>query len=252
MRDGQHHGSNGADTLIGTLNNDFITALAGNDLVRWADSADRIYGGYGNDVLLGDRGADSVYGGHGSDRMIWNNGDGSDLMEGGADYDVVQVNGAAAGDAFTIAANGGRVDFDRTNLIPFSLDIGSSERLEVNGGGGADTITGGAGLAGLIRLRLDGGAGDDRLTGGTGNDVLTGGSDADVFVFNDGSDTITDFDDGVDTIRIVVNGIDNFADLTGLMSDVGPDAVIDFGNGDRLELQGVSIVDLDAGDFVFG
>ncbi|MBB1493329.1 calcium-binding protein [Paracoccus sp. MC1854] len=260
------NGGGGADTITGSAGLAGLIRLrldggADNDRITGGDGADVLLGGEGNDVLLGDRGADRVYGGNGNDRMIWNNGDGSDVMEGGAGYDIVQVNGAVVGDAFTIAANGARVDFDRTNLVPFSLDIGSTERLDVNGGGGADTITGSAGLAGLIRLRLDGGADNDRITGGDGadvivggdgNDVLTGRSDADVFVFDDGTDRITDFDDGVDTIRIVVNGIDSFADLTGLMSDVGPNAMIDFGNGDRLGLQGVSIVDLDAGDFVFG
>lgn len=126
----------------------------------------------------------------------------------------------------------------------------------ITGSNGADTLIGTPNndlinaLAGNDLVR--GANGNDVLLGGDGNDVLTGRSDADVFVFDDGTDRITDFDDGVDTIRIVVNGIDSFADLTGLMSDVGPNAMIDFGNGDRLGLQGVSIVDLDAGDFVFG
>ena len=85
--------------------------------------------------------------------MIWNNGDGSDVMEGGAGIDTVEVNGSdTAGDEFTIAANGARVDFDRVNLGPFSLDIGTTERLEVNGLGGDDTITGASGLDGLIEL----------------------------------------------------------------------------------------------------
>ena len=103
-----------------------------------------------------------MFGGWGNDRMVWNNGDGSDLMEGGEGYDAAEVNGSDTdGDVFTIAANGDRVAFDRVNLVPFSLDIGTTERLEVNGQGGDDTITGGDGLEGLIKLKLDGGAGDD-------------------------------------------------------------------------------------------
>ena len=60
--------------------------------------------------------------------------------------------------------------------MPFSLDIGTTEKLEVNGQGGDDTITGAAGLAGLIKLRLDGGEGDDSITGGDGDDALYGGA----------------------------------------------------------------------------
>ena len=118
-------------------------------------------------MLIGNRGSDRKFGGAGNDRMIWNNGDGSDLMEGEAGHDVVEVNGSSTdGDVFTINPNGHRVDFDRLNLVPFSLDIGTTERLEVNGQGGHDQITGASGLAGKIKLDLDGGAGNDRITGG--------------------------------------------------------------------------------------
>ena len=109
--------------------------------------------------------------------MVWNNGDGSDLMEGGHDYDIAVVNGSDSdGDEFVIAPNGARVAFDRVNLVPFSLDIGTTEKLVVNGQGGDDTITGCAGLADLIKLRLDGGEGDDSITGGDGDDALYGGA----------------------------------------------------------------------------
>ena len=94
-------------------------------------------------MLVGFRGDDQMLGGAGNDRMVWNNGDGSDLMEGGDGNDTAEVNGSDTdGDSFTIAANGARVDFDRVNLVPFSLDIGTTESLEVNGHGGDDTITG--------------------------------------------------------------------------------------------------------------
>ena len=55
-----------------------------------------------------------MFGGWGDDVMVWNNGDGSDVMEGGHDYDTAVVNGSdTAGDEFAIAPNGDRVDFDR-------------------------------------------------------------------------------------------------------------------------------------------
>ena len=46
-------------------------------------------------------------------------------MDGDDGLDRVEVNGAGAGDAFTIAPNGARAKFDRTNLVPFTLDIGT-------------------------------------------------------------------------------------------------------------------------------
>ncbi len=63
-------------------------------------------------------------------------------MNGDDGRDDVEVNGApTAGDVFTVQPNGARIKFDRTNLVPFSLDIGSSETMHANGLGGDDTIT---------------------------------------------------------------------------------------------------------------
>jgi len=53
------------------------------------------------------------------------------------------------------------------------VDIGTSENLVLNANGGDDVISAGNGLAGLIQLSLDGGAGNDTVTGGDGNDRLT-------------------------------------------------------------------------------
>src|SRR5262249_6453998 len=84
--------------------------------------------------------------------------------------------------------NGARVRFDRSNLIPFSIDIGTTENLVVNGLGGDDTITASDGLAGLIQLTLDGGAGNDTLLGGDGADTLLGGDGNDFIDGNGGND----------------------------------------------------------------
>jgi hypothetical protein len=89
---------------------------------------------------------------------------------------------------FTIAANGTRVRFDRTDPAPFSLDIGTSENLVVNANGGDDTIAAGNGLAALIQITVDGGAGNDTLLGSDGNDVLIGGDGNDFIDGNRGND----------------------------------------------------------------
>jgi Ca2+-binding RTX toxin-like protein len=233
----------------------------GNDSITGGDGNDYLKGGDGDDVLVGFRGDDKMLGGDGGDRMIWNNGDGSDLMEGGKGWDVAEVNGAdGPGDVFEIAADGERVDFARTNLGPFTLDIGTTERLEVNGQGGDDVITAGDGLGGLVKLRLDGGDGKDEITGGDGNDViiggkgqdvLTGGEGADVFVFDYGSDYITDFEDGVDTIELAhLEGVDRYRDFDQWISQEGDDVVIDYG-GRELTFEDASADWFDAGDFAF-
>src|SRR5215470_5894737 len=193
-------GGSGADQLFGGAGNDTLLGKGGNDL---------LFGGAGNDTLIGGTGDDQVFGEAGNDRMIWNPGDGSDLFEGGDGNDTAEVNGANGAETFTITANGSRVRFDRVTPAPFVLDIGTTENLVVNANGGDDTITAGNGLAGLIKLTIDGGAGNDTITGGDGDDLLLGGN---------GNDTITG-GRGNDTARLGA-GDDTFVWNPGDASDV--------------------------------
>jgi Ca2+-binding RTX toxin-like protein len=216
-------GGSGNDTLIGGSGNDELFGGSGNDTLLGKGGNDLLFGGDGNDTLTGGAGDDQVFGQGGNDLMIWNPGDGTDLFEGGDGIDTAQVNGGNGSEQFTITANGSRVRFDRVSPAPFSIDIGTTENLVVNANGGDDIITAGNGLAGLISLTLDGGAGNDTITGGDGNDMLIGGDGNDVvnggrgndtallgtgddtFVWNpgDGSDTV-EGQDGTDTL--VFNG----------------------------------------------
>jgi Ca2+-binding RTX toxin-like protein len=81
------------------------------------------------------------------------------------------------------------VRFDRVAPAPFFLDIGTTENLVLNANGGDDVITAGNGLANLIHLTIDGGAGNDTITGGDGNDTLLGGDGNDVITGGRGNDT---------------------------------------------------------------
>jgi hypothetical protein len=182
-------GSDGAETLAGGAGNDTVTGGAGND---------NLAGGDGNDTLVGSPGNDQMAGDAGDDLLVWNNGDGSDTIDGGAGTDTVEVNSGTADDVFTVnAATGGRVAFARTSTGPFTLDIGTSERLRVNAGDGNDQLTTGAGVT--IAMALDGGAGNDTLTSGDGADTLTGGLGNDNLSGGAGTDTILG-GDGADTL----------------------------------------------------
>ena len=123
----------GNDTVLGSPFDDAITGSSG---------ADRLEGRNGDDTLDGNPGNDELFGQEGSDTIVWNNGDGSDIIAGGAgESDLVLVNGAAAGDDFrALALPGSKVSFERTNLTPFTLEIASVEDLRVNAGSGADTV----------------------------------------------------------------------------------------------------------------
>jgi Ca2+-binding RTX toxin-like protein len=182
-------GGAGNDVLTGGSGNDLLFGGTGNDILNGKGGDDLLFGGAGNDVLIGGTGSDQTFGEAGNDRMIWNPGDGSDLMEGGDGVDTAEVNGGNATETFAITANGARVRFDRVSPAPFTLDIGTTENLVVNANGGDDVITAGNGLANLIKLTIDGGAGNDTITGGDGNDTLIGGDGDDVITGGRGNDT---------------------------------------------------------------
>lgn len=181
-------GGAGSDVLTGGSGSDRLFGQAGNDALLGKAGIDQLFGGAGSDALTGGSGDDQAFGQSGTDRLIWNPGDGSDLNEGGAGFDTVEVNGGNGAEAFTVTPNGSRVRFDRTTPGPFSLDIGTNENLVVNANGGDDTVTGANGLAPLICLVFDGGAGNDTLTGGDGNDLLFGGDGNDFIIGGRGND----------------------------------------------------------------
>jgi Ca2+-binding RTX toxin-like protein len=133
---------------------------------------------------------DQVFGQAGNDRMIWNPGDDTDLDEGGDGTDTAEVNGGNGAEQFAATANGTRVRFDRVSPAPFSLDIGTTENLTLNANGGDDSFSATGNLAALIKLTVDGGAGNDSLRGGNGNDVLLGGDGNDFADGNQGNDTM--------------------------------------------------------------
>ncbi len=184
----QLFGGDGNDTLTGGSGNDLLFGGSGNDTLLGKGGNDLLFGGSGNDVLTGGTGDDQMFGQSGDDRMIWNPGEGTDLMEGGDGIDTAEVNGGNGAEMFAITANGSRVRFDRLSPAPFSLDIGTTENLVVNANGGDDTITAGNGLATLIHLTIDGGAGNDTITGGDGDDTLLGGDGNDVINGGRGND----------------------------------------------------------------
>jgi Ca2+-binding RTX toxin-like protein len=173
-------GGSGADQLFGQDGNDTLLGRGGTDL---------LFGGEGNDTLTGGDADDQMFGQGGDDRMIWNPGDDTDLHEGGAGNDTSEVNGGNGAEQFTLTANGTRVRFDRIDPAPFSIDIGTTERLVLNMNGGDDTFSATGNLAALISVTVDGGAGNDRILGSNGADLLLGGDGNDFIDGQQGNDT---------------------------------------------------------------
>jgi Ca2+-binding RTX toxin-like protein len=181
-------GGPGNDTLTGGSGNDQLFGQAGNDTLLGKGGFDFLFGGDNNDVLTGGDADDQVFGEGGNDRMIWNPGDDTDLNEGGAGSDTVEVNGGGGAEVFTATANGARVRFDRLDPAPFSIDIGTSEQLVLNANGGNDSFSATGNLAALIQITVDGGTGNDTLLGSNGIDLLRGGDGDDFLDGQQGND----------------------------------------------------------------
>jgi len=203
-------GTRSGEEIKGFGGTDVIFGNSGDDKLFGGDGVDVLFGGKGNDLVEGNRGNDFMFGGAGNDVLEWDNGDGSDRMSGGTGYDVIDVDGSShQGDIFTLERDGELAIFQRTNLVPFTLTVDSSEEFEVSGLGGDDQLTvGNLDNTGVQRVEFSGGdgsdrfdasnsktrttafgdAGDDTLIGGHKNDILAGGQGIDALTGNGGRD----------------------------------------------------------------
>ncbi len=244
----------GKDTLLGGAGADTLGASNRSDLLRGGDGGDLMLGSNGNDRLFGDAGNDTLLGGNGRD-----------TLEGGAGADRLVGGGGAPADTASYANAGGGVHVRLSIGVGVSGEAGGDQLLEIENLTGSafdDTLEGDGGAN-----RLDGNAGNDRLLGfggadqmigDRGDDTLGGGVGNDTFLFfnGDGADVITDFTAGAgtgDTLRLFNFGaaFDSFAEVIAAASDDGTDTTIDFGGGDQILLQGVTVSDLHTNDFIF-
>ena len=181
-------GGAGNDALTGSAAADELQGGEGHDALRGAGGTDTLRGGLGNDLLVGGDGDDAMFGDEGDDRLVWNPGDDSDLFEGGAGTDTAEINGGGGAEVFSLTANGERVRFDRITPAPFSVDAGTMENVVVNMNGGDDQFSATGNIAALVKLTVDGGAGNDTIGGGNGADLLLGGDGNDTIDGNQGND----------------------------------------------------------------
>ena len=182
-------GGNNNDNLQGGDQDDIFIGGNGNDTILGGAGTDVVFAGRGNDTVVGQTGDDVAFLGSGHDRFIWNNGDGSDFIDGGAGFDITEVNGAdGPGDEFELIQKNGQAIFNRLNLGQFTLTNESIEQFKINGQAGDDSLTVGD-LTGsdVQKVSFSGGAGNDVLdarerstaieaNGGDGYDILQGGS----------------------------------------------------------------------------
>ncbi len=181
---------------------------------------------------------------------------GADTLDGGAGVDTVSYAGSSAGvnvSLFTGAVSGGDAQGD--SISNFENVTGSSFNDTIEGSGGDNVLTGGAGTdtlsyanaGGGVTLSLaiataqaTGGAGTDtvtqfeNLTGSAFGDVLTGSGAANTIQSGDGNDTV----DGGGGNDVLKGGNDDDQLLGGLGNDsltggAGADTLGGGGGGDR-------------------
>ncbi|WP_421935537.1 reprolysin-like metallopeptidase [Phenylobacterium sp.] len=234
-------GSSFADEIYGSVLNNAISGLGGDDYILGWDGADTIDGGGGNDEIFGGIGDDLIGDTAGGSNYLRGD-EGNDRILGGTDFD--DINGNMGNDT---AFGGSGNDWVVGGKDNDSLDGGAGNDLVYGnlgsdtcfGGDGNDTVRGGQG-----EDQLQGGAGNDYLSGDRENDTLTGGSGADIFHSHSeaGVDRITDFNRGEgDQIQLL-------AGSTYTVAQVGADTVISIGsNGAQLILAGVSMSSLTGG-----
>ena len=164
-----------------------INGDADNDLLTGSSGVDLINGGAGNDSIDGNPGDDVLNGDAGNDSFVWNQGDNSDMINGGTETDSLDVNGSTLDDNLAVSGSGTRFTVSRDNFGPFSLDVGTVENLNIDGGDGNDTVTVNdlSGVSDLANAQLNGDGGTDEFVlndGGLGANVtgnIDGGADND-------------------------------------------------------------------------
>lgn len=228
-------GGSGDDNLEGGSGNDTLNGGAGNDFVIGDTGDDRMIGGSGDDVLDWDDG-------DGNDIMSGNDGrdtievDGSVTFgdnfvlgknaEGKAFFERPSLDGQPVG-PFNLTVDTAEVfdvngDVGNDTFVINDLTGTGVELVQFAGGEGTDLVDG---TNTSTALQINGGAGADTLTGGSNSDQFIYAGDPAI----EGTDIITNF-------KIANGAIDQF----GLSADVLGSPNISFQKGNSGDLTGNS------------
>lgn len=182
-------GSNGMDSLMGTIADDIINGRTGDDQIEGLAGHDVLNGGSGNDQIRGGEGNDSLYAGTGSFDQV-NGGMGIDVLvvdyllnavtDPNAPHPAVQNNVSATEPG---VYSGSFQFYDIVTNQSHQVNFQNIERFRIEGSNGANYLRGTIaddlinGYAGADQIESE--AGNDSLTGGSGDDGLNGGAGID-------------------------------------------------------------------------
>jgi len=257
-------GQAGTDTMLfnGSAANEIFEVSANGGRVRFTRNVANIV------MDLDDVEAIDLNALGGTDTTIVNDMSGTDLVRldvdlagtiggtaGDALADVVIVNGTNGADIIDVFGAGTSVAvLGLATQVNVANSEGANDSLVINALGGNDGVTATTLPAGVVKLTVDGGAGDDTLLGSQGADVFLGG-DGDDFVFGDNGNDVAlmgagddvfqwDPGDGNDTIE----GQDG-ADAMLFFGSNASENIDVFANGGRvLFFRNVASVTMDLDD----
>ncbi len=220
-------GTGAVDNFLGTAGRDSATTAGGNDTLTGGGGDDNLNGEGANDIFnyVGPgNGFDSVIGGAGTDTI---NVTGPNTVIGLASVATVEALNTNANANVSIAGN------SQANTLNFGAVVLAGVVTSINGGDGADVITG---FSGAVPDTINGGNGADTLNGGGGDDTLTGGADDDTVNGDGGNDAI-----------LFTTATDGFDAVTG---GAGTDTIRATANNTVIGLSSVATVEaVDAGTF---
>jgi Ca2+-binding RTX toxin-like protein len=235
-------GSTGTDTMLfnGSAIAEIFEAAANGGRVRFTRNVGSIV------MDLDDMERIDLNALGGADTVVVNTLNGTDVKQvnvnlagtlggsaGDGAADVVIANATNGKDAITVSGAGtGLTVTGLPALLKIANSEGANDSLVINALGGNDTITATTLPAGIVRLTIDAGDGNDTIFGSQGADVLLGGSGNDfilgdngndvafmgagddVFQWNpgDGNDTV-EGQDGTDTLTFVGANVAERIDL---------------------------------------
>ena len=94
-------GTDGSESLFGTVDNDTIFGRGGNDQIFGSEGVNTLYGGEGDDQIFGGSQADTIYGGRGNDQIFAS--EGNNLVYGGRGNDTIYT---GSGDDYVVGGFG--------------------------------------------------------------------------------------------------------------------------------------------------
>ena len=110
---------------------------------------------------------------------------------GDAQADSIVINGTQTNDTITVTGSPGMlVVVGLSASVTVTNGEPANDSLTLNALAGLDTVDASGLAAGVIKLNLNGGLGDDVLIGSQGADAFTGGDGNDVIFGGDGDDTL--------------------------------------------------------------